>query len=288
VAISASFGSDIWEAQNFGQIMYAIRTRSGNVYLKIKRNFGDMSALEVRARRRGLSGGGGAVPAAASCSGRSGRGAVRTALHALSDCSVSPPAMNRHSHLRNLDTPMPSPQSSKPQLNPTTTPTRQDEDVDAAEKKWKSERRGGNYGAGTKEMQARNYVARKEQVRKRRELFDDALVKYRGGDLEVGGWAAGWVAGWVADVMGGFGQSRGDGFLKDACGWIGPYQAAGACSTSNLQQIKRSSRRPFTDLTRTPRQRTHPNATHLRVRWSTLRTWPPWSPATTWATTARA
>lgn len=28
--------------------MYAIRTRSGSVYLKIKRNFGDMSALQVR------------------------------------------------------------------------------------------------------------------------------------------------------------------------------------------------------------------------------------------------
>jgi hypothetical protein len=26
--------------------------------------------------------------------------------------------------------------------------------MDEAEKKWKSERRGGNYGAGTKEMQA--------------------------------------------------------------------------------------------------------------------------------------
>lgn len=29
------------------QIMYAIRTRSGTVYLKIKRNFGDMSMLQV-------------------------------------------------------------------------------------------------------------------------------------------------------------------------------------------------------------------------------------------------
>lgn len=31
------------------QIMYAIRTRSGTVYLKIKRNFGDMSMLQVGA-----------------------------------------------------------------------------------------------------------------------------------------------------------------------------------------------------------------------------------------------
>lgn len=86
--------------------MYAIRTRNGNVYLKIKRNFGDMSAL-------------------------------------------------------------------------------QDETSDEAERRWKSERRGGNYGAGTKEMQARNYVARKEQERKRRELFDDALDKFKAGDISA-------------------------------------------------------------------------------------------------------
>lgn len=46
--ISASFGTDVWDAQNYGQIMYAIRTRNGTVYMKIKRNFGDMSALQVR------------------------------------------------------------------------------------------------------------------------------------------------------------------------------------------------------------------------------------------------
>lgn len=54
VKISASFGTDVWEAQNYGQIMYAIRTRNGTVYLKLKRNFGDMSALKVSpACRRG-------------------------------------------------------------------------------------------------------------------------------------------------------------------------------------------------------------------------------------------
>ena len=90
------------------QIMYAIRTRNGTVYLKIKRNFGDMSNL-------------------------------------------------------------------------------QDEDLDAAEKQWKKERNGGNYGAGTKEIQERNYVARKENERKRRELFDDALAKFKSGDIEVRG-----------------------------------------------------------------------------------------------------
>lgn len=45
--VSASFGDDVWEARNFGQVIYAIRTRNGGVYLKIKRNFGDLSALQV-------------------------------------------------------------------------------------------------------------------------------------------------------------------------------------------------------------------------------------------------
>jgi hypothetical protein len=47
VQISASFGTDVWDAQNYGQIMYAIRTRNGTVYMKLKRNFGDMKALQV-------------------------------------------------------------------------------------------------------------------------------------------------------------------------------------------------------------------------------------------------
>jgi hypothetical protein len=34
-------------------------------------------------------------------------------------------------------------------------------------------------------LQARNYVTRKEQERKRRELFDDALDKFKGGDIAV-------------------------------------------------------------------------------------------------------
>ncbi|EFJ43470.1 hypothetical protein VOLCADRAFT_76718 [Volvox carteri f. nagariensis] len=105
VLISASFGSEVWKAENFGQIMYAIRTRSGTVYMKLKRNFGDLSALE-------------------------------------------------------------------------------EDGVDAAEKMWKKERAGGNYGAGTKEIQARNYVQRKENERKRREMFDDALAKFKENDIQ--------------------------------------------------------------------------------------------------------
>lgn len=56
---------------------------------------------------------------------------------------------------------------------------RPQEDADDAEKTFKRERAGGNYGAGTKEVQARNYVTRKETERKRRELFDDGLVKFK-------------------------------------------------------------------------------------------------------------
>eukprot|EP00798_Chlamydomonas_sp_ICE-L_P030287 gene30287-35275_t len=104
VEISASFGTDVWEAQNYGQIMYAIRTRVGEVYLKMKLNKGDMKGLE-------------------------------------------------------------------------------DDDLDDMEKKMKAERNGGNYGVGTKEIQTRNYTTKKENERKRRELFDDALARFKGGDI---------------------------------------------------------------------------------------------------------
>jgi hypothetical protein len=105
VKVSASFGSDVWEALNFGQVIYAIKTRNGEVYLKLKKNFGDMSALE-------------------------------------------------------------------------------EEELTEAEKQFKAERGGGNYGAGTKEMQERNYIARKEAERERREMFDDALTKFKSGKTE--------------------------------------------------------------------------------------------------------
>jgi len=103
--VSASFGSDVWEALNFGQVIYAIKTRSGEVYLQLKKNYGDMSALE-------------------------------------------------------------------------------EEELTDAEKQFRSERAGGNYGAGTKEMQERNYLTKKEAERKRRELFDESLAMFRAGKTE--------------------------------------------------------------------------------------------------------
>ncbi|KAK9834004.1 hypothetical protein WJX81_002301 [Elliptochloris bilobata] len=105
VSISASFGTDVWEAKNFGQVMYAIKTRNGQVYMKLKRNFGDLSSFV-------------------------------------------------------------------------------EQEMSDIEKQFKQERGGGNYGVGTKEKQQANYVARKEAETRRRELFDQALGKFKAGDIE--------------------------------------------------------------------------------------------------------
>ena len=61
------------------------------------------------------------------------------------------------------------------------------DDSAGAERQFKSERAGGNYGAGTKEIQAKNYTTRKENERKRRELFDDALAKFKKNQIMVSG-----------------------------------------------------------------------------------------------------
>ena len=45
--VSASFGADVWDAKNYGQVMYAIKTRNGEVYMRMQRRGGDMSILEV-------------------------------------------------------------------------------------------------------------------------------------------------------------------------------------------------------------------------------------------------
>lgn len=45
--LSASFGDDIWPAGNYGQTMYAIKTRNGQLYFKFKKMYGDLSAFEV-------------------------------------------------------------------------------------------------------------------------------------------------------------------------------------------------------------------------------------------------
>ena len=45
--VSASFGSDVWEAKNYGQVVYAIKTRNGQVYLRLQRKYGDLTALQA-------------------------------------------------------------------------------------------------------------------------------------------------------------------------------------------------------------------------------------------------
>ena len=105
VRVSASFGADVWDAKNFGQVMYAIKTRNGQVYLQLQRKYGDMSALE-------------------------------------------------------------------------------DEVLTAAERQFRAERGGGNYGKGTKEVQAANYARAKELQKERVALFDAALAKFNRKDAE--------------------------------------------------------------------------------------------------------
>lgn len=105
VRCSASFGEEIWDAKNYGQVTYAIKTRSGDIYLELESRGGDLTCFDAI------------------------------------------------------------------ELTP-------------AEQEWRNERAGGNYGAGTKEIQERNYIANKELERKRKEMFEDALSDYRDGKID--------------------------------------------------------------------------------------------------------
>ncbi len=53
-----------------------------------------------------------------------------------------------------------------------------------AQKLFKAEKAGGNYGSGTKEMQARNYEKRKQSEAERESLFESALQKFNAKDIE--------------------------------------------------------------------------------------------------------
>lgn len=43
---SASFGDDIWDAENYGQVMYAVKQRNGAVYLEMEARGGDLAIFE--------------------------------------------------------------------------------------------------------------------------------------------------------------------------------------------------------------------------------------------------
>ena len=104
--MSATFGTDIWDAKNFGQIIYAIRTRNGQVYLKLKKMYGDLSALE-------------------------------------------------------------------------------EEEISEDERMWRKEQSGGNVGYGTRQIQERNYLDRKQKEQERLELFEEALRKFKKGEIDA-------------------------------------------------------------------------------------------------------
>ena len=52
------------------------------------------------------------------------------------------------------------------------------------EKQFKNERGGGNYGAGTRALQEQNFMARQKRDKLRKEMFEDALNKFRANDIE--------------------------------------------------------------------------------------------------------
>lgn len=49
---------------------------------------------------------------------------------------------------------------------------------------FRAERGGGNYGVGTKEKQAANYLAAKQREKERLELFELGLSKFKKGDIQ--------------------------------------------------------------------------------------------------------
>ena len=46
VRCSASFGEEIWDAENYGQVVYALKTRNGSVYMQLEKRGGDLSVFE--------------------------------------------------------------------------------------------------------------------------------------------------------------------------------------------------------------------------------------------------
>ncbi|KAL6779838.1 TEF30 [Auxenochlorella protothecoides x Auxenochlorella symbiontica] len=105
VAVSASFGGDVWEARNFGQVIYAIKTRNGEVFLRLESRGGNLDVFE------------------------------------------------------NLE------ETEEQRL-------------------WKEDRTVGNYSAGTKEVQLRNYDSKKRAEQERKDLFNMALSRFKAQNVE--------------------------------------------------------------------------------------------------------
>jgi len=101
VGVSASFGDEMWEAANYGQVMYAMKTRAGDVELEMRKMYGDLEAME------------------------------------------------------------------RPKTDQFT-----------------SERNGGNYGAGTQELQQKNYMAKQSLEQHRETMFNEALTLFKAGKYD--------------------------------------------------------------------------------------------------------
>lgn len=52
--VSASFGDDVWDADSYGQVIYAMKNRNGDIYLQMKKMNGDLSALEQNEKSSGF------------------------------------------------------------------------------------------------------------------------------------------------------------------------------------------------------------------------------------------
>lgn len=168
--VSASFGDDVWEAGNFGQTMYAIKTRNGDLYFKIKKMYGDLSAFEVRHHALGdLT----FLPAKADFA------PFLLVQYALPSCGeLSADTMP----LYKLWNYYPEDQSLLVSASPLMAT--QEDSVSEAEKQFKRERGGGNYGAGTKELQMMNFKAKQEKEAKRKGLFASGLDKFNKKDIQ--------------------------------------------------------------------------------------------------------
>ena len=60
----------------------------------------------------------------------------------------------------------------------------QEPTLSAQDKAFKNERGGGNYGAGTRALQEQNFMARQKRETLRKQMFEEALEKFRANDIE--------------------------------------------------------------------------------------------------------
>ena len=157
--VSASFGPDVWEAKNFGQVMYAVRTRNGGLYFKLLKRNGDLSIFEVRRHgflnpahglylkllKRSVDQGRQHVRGAALCTRNPVPGAISLPQRQLapSQCGIKA-GVRSASHAMDAN------------MKDTCCTAPQEEELSDAQKRFQMEKAGGNYGMGTKEMQVRH------------------------------------------------------------------------------------------------------------------------------------